>query len=763
METSNDVTFDSNTEALLGKAVEFSKSKNLPTLSADVVFLYLLRDTAVVDLFDKCGMLSSEYEVLRGEVGNLVVREQEHSQKAVDYEVRPDKEIAEIIYSCMITSTGRGITRPSSIDLLYAFLSASLKYKKLFKDCGINYLAIMDLCDKGQTKRAKNKTRVRATPSAESVEGTQNGPPQGGYLASYTRELTDITYLNECDPCIGRLEELKQMQKALCRRKKRNVVLIGEPGVGKTVLVQGLADLVLRNKVPSQLTNTRIFELDLNGLAADTTLRGMLEGRVDGVIKELRNIDGSVLFIDEVHSLMSGASTGGHALMNTFKPKLADGSLRLIGATTLEEYRKYFESDKAFTRRFSTIQVDEPSKADTVKIIKGLKKKMEDHYKLGFSDEAVQSATDLSSRYIHNRYLPDKAIDVLEEAGAHQQLIDPLDRVRVITRREIEESVARIARIPSANLELDSKKVLLNLNKSLKKSIIGQDQAVDTLVDLLMMHRAGLRDETKPIASLLFAGPTGVGKTEICKQLAKNMGIPFIRFDMSEFQERHTVSKLVGSPPGYVGYNEGGQLTEAVNKEPYSIVLLDEIEKAHFDIYNVLLQVMDYGKLTDGSGRTVDFRHVLLVMTTNQGAAAYHKKSVGFLEDNKKALDSSAEINIQFPPEFRNRLNGIVHFNTLSRPVILRIVDNMLDTLFTRLDGKHVELVVSKNAKQWLATNGYDEHMGARPMARIIEEAIAKPLAKLIITRDKNPTYEKPAVFIADVVGDELLIEEKGK
>jgi ATP-dependent Clp protease ATP-binding subunit ClpA len=516
----------------------------------------------------------------------------------------------------------------------------------------------------------------------------------------------------------------------LSRRRKNNPLFVGQAGVGKTAIAEGIAKKIVDGKVPDVLKEASIYSLDIGVLIAGTKYRGDFEKRLKAVLTDLEKIPHSILFIDEIHTLIGAGSVSGGSLdaSNLLKPALADGSLKCMGSTTYEEYRKVFEKDHALTRRFQKIDIEEPSVEDTIKILHGLKKYYQDHHKVKYSAAALTSAAELSHRYMADRRLPDKAIDVIDEVGALQQIQPKSKRKINIGVGDIENIVAKLARIPSRQVTNDDKSLLKNIEAELKLGVFGQDPAVESLSTAIKLSRSGLAHEDKPMGSFLFAGPTGVGKTEICKQLARIMGVKLLRFDMSEYMERHSMSKLIGSPPGYVGYDEGGLLTEAVNANPYAVLLLDEVEKAHPDIFNLLLQVMDNGKLTDANGREIDFRNVILVMTSNVGAQNVQRASIGFSEQDH-SLDYESELKKTFTPEFRNRLSEIIYFNSLNEKTIVYVVNKFLFELEAALEDKKVSLVVSDTARKWFAKNGYDAKMGARPMSRLIEKEIRKPLA----------------------------------
>ena len=571
--------------------------------------------------------------------------------------------------------------------------------------------------------------------SEESLEGEgEETAKEKSLLSQFTRNLNEQAEAGLIDPLIGRDSEIERVSQILIRRRKNNPLLTGETGVGKTAIAEGLAKLIIEGDVPEPMLGSTVYSLDMGALLAGTKYRGDFEKRLKNLINELVKVDKSILFIDEIHTIIgAGAASGGVMdASNLLKPLLSSGNLRCIGSTTYQEYRGIFEKDHALARRFQKIDVTEPSIDETFEILKGLKSRFEDHHDLKFTNPALRAAAELSNRHINDRFLPDKAIDVIDEAGAFQRLQPEYKRKKSVGLSDIELVISKIARIPAKSVSVSDKAQLADLSSNLKMVVFWQDEAIDSLSTSIKLARAGLREGSKPIGSFLFAGPTGVGKTEVCKQLANVLGIELIRFDMSEYMERHTVSRLIGAPPGYVGYDQGGLLTEAVTKQPHSVILLDEVEKAHPDVFNLLLQVMDHGTLTDNNGRKADFRNVILIMTTNAGAELMSRASIGFsIQDH--TTDGMEAIKKMFTPEFRNRLDSIVQFGELSIDVIKTVVDKFLVQLQSQLDDKKVFIEIDDDARLWLAENGYDSKMGARPMDRLIQEKIKKPLAEEVL------------------------------
>ncbi|MBR2573930.1 MAG: ATP-dependent Clp protease ATP-binding subunit ClpA [Loktanella sp.] len=573
------------------------------------------------------------------------------------------------------------------------------------------------------------------TGAAEETEQTTGADPEKeSALAKYCVDLNAKSKKGDVDPLIGRAHEVERCIQVLCRRRKNNPLLVGDPGVGKTAIAEGLAYKIVNKEVPDVLAGATIYSLDMGALLAGTRYRGDFEERLKAVMTEMENHKDAVLFIDEIHTVIGAGATSGGAMdaSNLLKPALQGGKLRCMGSTTYKEFRQHFEKDRALARRFQKIDVNEPSVPDSIKILMGLKPYFEEHHHIKYTAEAIKTAVELSARYINDRKLPDKAIDVIDEAGAAQHLVAESKRRKTIGTKEIEAVVAKIARIPPKNVSKDDAEVLKDLEKSLKRVVFGQDKAIEALSSAIKLARAGLREPEKPIGNYLFAGPTGVGKTEVAKQLADTLGVELLRFDMSEYMEKHAVSRLIGAPPGYVGFDQGGMLTDGVDQNPHCVLLLDEMEKAHPDVYNILLQVMDHGKLTDHNGRTTDFRNVILIMTSNAGAAEMSKNALGFGREARTGEDTAAIERI-FTPEFRNRLDAIISFGALPKEVIMQVVEKFVLQLEAQLIDRNVHIELTQAAAEWLADKGYDANMGARPLGRVIQEHIKKPLAEELL------------------------------
>ena len=653
-----------------------------------------------------------------------------------------------------VQSSGRKEVTGANV-LVAIFSEQESQAVYLLKSQGVSRIDIVNFISHGISKIEGGAEENEETEYGESEEG--EGEKRSSALESFATNLNEEAKAGRIDPLVGRDDEVERAVQILCRRRKNNPLLVGESGVGKTAIAEGLAKRIVDAKVPEVVADSTIYALDLGALVAGTKYRGDFEKRFKAVLGELKKEQGSILFIDEIHTIIgAGAASGGVMdASNLLKPLLTSGQIRCMGSTTYQEYRGIFDKDRALSRRFQKIDVVEPDIDDTYRILKGLKSRFEDHYNLRYTDKALRTASELAARYINDRFMPDKAIDVIDEAGAAQQLQPASRRKKSIGVSDVEQVVAKIARIPSSQVTASDKASLRDLDVNLKMAVFGQDEAIEQLTTAIKLSRAGLKSGEKPIGSFLFAGPTGVGKTEVCKQLAHTMGVELLRYDMSEYMERHTVSRLIGAPPGYVGFDQGGLLTEAVTKHPHSIVLLDEIEIAHPEVFNLLLQVMDHGTLTDNNGRKADFRNVVLVMTTNAGAQEMSRASIGFAEQDN-STDGMEVIKRMFTPEFRNRLDAIVQFSALSIDVVKTVVDKFLTELQAQLDEKRVTLEVDDAAREWLAREGYDEKMGARPMQRLIQEKIKRQLAEDLLFGD---LANGGGVVRVTVDAGELLVE----
>jgi ATP-dependent Clp protease ATP-binding subunit ClpA len=645
-------------------------------------------------------------------------------------EVQPTLGFQRVLQRAVFQVQSGGRREVGVADVLVAIFSEKQSHAVfLLNRHEITRLEVTQFISHGLPKGAEEKVGREEQPP----EGERD-PEGGSALDKFTVNLNKAAIEGRIDPLVGRQLEVERTIEILCRRRKNNPLYVGEAGVGKTAIVEGLARLIVEGKVPDALSDGVIYSLDMGSLLAGTKYRGDFEKRLKAVISEIKKQPGAILFIDEIHTLIGAGATSGGVMdaSNLIKPALTSGELRCVGSTTYQEYRGIFEKDHALSRRFQKIDVVEPSVQETVEILTGLKPRYEEHHGITYTDGAIKAAAELAARHINDRHLPDKAIDVVDEAGSRARLKPIAERSGIVDVPQIEDVVARIARIPAKTVSTSDKEVLRNLERNLKLVIFGQDPAIDALAAAIKMARSGLGEQRKPVGSFLFAGPTGVGKTEVTRQLAVSLGVEFLRFDMSEYMERHTVSRLIGAPPGYVGFDQGGLLTEAVARHPHCVVLLDEIEKAHPDVFNLLLQVMDHGTLTDNNGRKTDFRHVIIVMTTNAGAADMARPSIGFTQADNVS-DGMEAIRRLFSPEFRNRIDAIIQFGALSKATIERVVDKLLMEVESQLEGKGVQFSIDDAARGWLADHGYDPKMGARPMARLIQEQIKRPLAEELL------------------------------
>lgn len=726
---------DKELEYTLNLAFKEARAKRHEFVTVEHLLIALLENSAAVEVLKACG---ANINRLRNNLVEFVDRTTPIIPSHIhDRDTQPTLGFQRVLQRAVFHVQSSGKTEVTGANVLAAIFSEQESQSVyLIRQENVSRLDVINYISHGSTKpRSIRDADQFGGHYMDEGDGSQEEGGSGGSpLEQFTTNLNARAQLGLIDPLVGREDEVERTIQILCRRRKNNPLLVGEAGVGKTAIAEGLARLIVEKKVPNVLEESIIYALDLGSLLAGTKYRGDFEKRLKSVLHQLKEQKGAILFIDEIHTIIgAGAASGGLMdVSNLIKPLLASGDLTCIGSTTYKEYRGIFEKDHALARRFQKIDVKEPTIEQTIEILKGLRSRFESHHNLKYTDESLEAAARLSARYISDRRLPDKAIDLIDEVGAFQYLVPEANRKKLIETIDIEKVVAKVARVPERNVSTSDREVLRNLIRDLKMMIFGQDDAIETLGSAVRLARSGLRDPTKPIGSFLFSGPTGVGKTEVSKQLAKILGIELVRIDMSEYMERHTVSRLIGAPPGYVGYDEGGLLTEAVNKHPHSVVLLDEIEKAHPDVYNLLLQIMDHGTLTDTNGRKTDFRHTILIMTSNAGAELLDKTAIGFTpQDN--ASDSLQAVNRVFSPEFRNRLDAIIPFKALDNKTILHVVNKFLMELEVQLESKHVVLELDEHARNWLAKNGYDQKMGARPMARLIQEQIKRPLAEELL------------------------------
>jgi len=746
----------SELEICLNEAFQGAREARHEFMTVEHLLLAIIDTPKVREILRACGADATR---LRKELKDFVDQTTPRLKQDDDREVQPTLGFQRVLQRAVFHVQSSGKKEVSVANVLVAIFSE--KHSHAAYLLGLQEVSRLDVVNFISHGLSKSEDAPRSAGSEEAsaqVEGERD-PEGASALEKYATNLNKLAQEGRIDPLIGRQLEVERTVEILCRRRKNNPLYVGEAGVGKTALVEGLARLIVEGKVPDVLADSTVYSLDLGSLIAGTKYRGDFEKRLKGVLAEIKKQPGAILFIDEIHTVIgAGAASGGVMdASNLIKPALANGELRCIGSTTYQEYRGIFEKDHALTRRFQKIDVVEPTVAETIEILRGLKTKFEDHHGVKYADEALKAAAELSARHINDRHLPDKAIDVIDEAGARQRLKPVGERADLVTVEQIEDVVARIARIPPKTVSSNDRDVLKNLERNLKLVIYGQDRAIETLASAIKMARSGLGDQRKPVGSFLFAGPTGVGKTEVTRQLALAMGVELVRFDMSEYMERHTVSRLIGAPPGYVGFDQGGLLTEAITKHPHSVLLLDEIEKAHPDVFNLLLQVMDHGTLTDNNGRKADFRHVVIVMTTNAGAADMSRASIGFVAQDH-ASDAMEAIKKTFSPEFRNRLDAVVSFAPLDELTINRVVDKLLVEVETQLESKGVALHIDDEARAWIAKRGYDPKMGARPMARVIQEHIKRPLAEeLLFGRLEHGGH----AFVTVGTDDQLKVETR--
>ena len=752
-------------EKTLRKALTLAQERHHELATLEHLLLALLDDVDAAAVLRACNV---ELDLLRKNVTHYVDTELENLVVEPLEEAKPTAGFQRVVQRSMIHVSSSGREEVTGANVLVAIFAEReshaayfLQEQDMTRYDAVNYISHgiakrPGLSDPSKTPRgAEDESEARD--SKEQKEGGDAKKKEAAleaYCVNLNRKVRD----GKVDPLIGREAEVQRAIQVLCRRQKNNPLLVGDPGVGKTAIAEGLAHKIVHKAVPEVLAGATVFALDMGALLAGTRYRGDFEERLKQVMKEIEQHKDAILFIDEIHTVIGAGATSGGAMdaSNLLKPALAQGTLRCIGSTTYKEYRQYFEKDRALVRRFQKIDVKEPSVEDAIEILKGLKPYFEEFHKIRYTAEAVKAAVELSARFIHDRKLPDKAIDVIDETGASQMLVAEAKRKKVIGLKEIEATIATMARIPPKSVSKDDVEVLQHLGDSLKRVVYGQDEALSVLASAIKLARAGLRDGEKPIGSYLFCGPTGVGKTEAARQLASALGLELTRFDMSEYMERHTVSRLIGAPPGYVGFDQGGLLTDAIDQHPHCVLLLDEIEKAHPDLFNILLQVMDHGKLTDHSGKQIDFRNVILIMTTNAGAQDMARAAIGFHKSKREGDDTEA-INRLFSPEFRNRLDAIVPFGHLPEAVIAQVVDKFILQLEAQLADRNVSIELADEARAWLVKNGYDEAMGARPLARVIQKEIKTPLAdEVLFGRLKNGGVVR-VVVTGDDVGAKKL------
>ena len=718
-------------EVTLNQAFKDARAKRHEFMTVEHLLFALLDNAKAIEVLTN---VAADLDALRSDLGEFIETTTPLIPAGDSHrETEPTLGFTRVLQRALFHVQSSGQAEVTGANVLIAIFNEQESQSVFFlKQQQIARIDIVNYVAHGISKVAGDSEGDTAPEGVSGDAGDDEAAQTA--LQAFATNLNEMARRGQIDPLVGRDGEVERVIQILCRRRKNNPLLVGESGVGKTAIAEGLAKRIVDHQVPEVVGESNVYALDLGALLAGTKYRGDFEKRFKQLLLELKDEEGAVLFIDEIHMIIgAGAASGGVMdASNLLKPLLASGEVRCMGSTTYQEYRGIFDKDRALSRRFQKIDITEPGVDDTYKILKGLKSRFEDHYQLRYTDRALRVAAELADRYITDRFMPDKAIDVIDEAGAAQQLVSTSRRKKTIGAPDVEQVVAKIARIPSSQVTTSDKAALKDLDSKLKMAVFGQDSAIETLANAIKLSRAGLKADEKPIGSFLFSGPTGVGKTEVARQLAHVMGVELLRFDMSEYMERHTVSRLIGAPPGYVGFDQGGLLTEAVTKHPHSVVLLDEVEKAHPEVFNLLLQVMDHGTLTDNNGRNADFRNVVLVMTTNAGAQEASRASIGFTHQDH-TTDALEIIKKMFTPEFRNRLDGIIQFNALPMDVIKSIVDKFLTELQAQLDRKKVELEVDDAAREWIAREGYDEKMGARPMQRLIDEKIKSRLAEDIL------------------------------
>ena len=741
-------------EFTLNLAFKEAREKSHEFMTVEHLLYALLGNPSAVEVLRACG---GNMEQLKQEVGTFLEETTPKLSREDTRETQPTLGFQRVLQRAVFHVQSSDSKEVSGANVLVAIFSEQESQAVYFLNkMGITRLDVVNYISHGISKvHDQPEENLETTGENEPPDATARQP-----LETFASNLNELAAQGKIDPLIGRRPEIQRTIQILCRRRKNNPLFVGEAGVGKTALAEGLAKLIVEGEVPEVLLNSTIYSLDLGALVAGTKYRGDFEKRFKAVLAQLKREQGAILFIDEIHTIIgAGAASGGVMdASNLMKPMLASGELKCIGSTTFQEYRGIFEKDHALTRRFQKVDINEPSIEETIHILKGLKPRFEEHHGVKYSPRSLRTAAELAERYINDRHLPDKAVDVIDEAGAGQRLLPPSRRKKTIGVAEIERVIAQMARIPEKSVSASDKETLRTLERDLKMVVYGQDPAIETLSAAIKMSRSGLGSEDKPIGSFLFAGPTGVGKTEVTRQLARIMGLELVRFDMSEYMERHTVSRLIGAPPGYVGYDQGGLLTEAITRNPHVVLLLDEIEKAHPDVFNILLQVMDHGTLTDNKGRKADFRNLVLVMTTNAGAQEMSRPSIGFTRQDHSS-DAMEAIKRLFTPEFRNRLDAVVQFKALDPTVIVKVVDKFIFELEAQLHEQHVTVEVDESARLWLAEHGYDPKMGARPMERVIQQYVKKPLADELLFGQLTHGGH----LVIHMEGDKLAFEIRGK
>ena len=743
-----------NLEQSLHRAMTYAADRGAELVTLEHLLFALIDDSDAIELLTAC---SVDLKRLKSELDDFMVNTLDKQIDEKSEDIQPTVSFQRVLQRALVHVQSSGRKQANGANVIIAMFAERESHAVwLLSNQGMTRLDAVSFISHGTSKNPSFSSSKDSNIGNEDSENSNNLKA----LEKFSKPLVSLAREGKIDPLVGREKEVERCIQVLCRRTKNNPLLVGDPGVGKTAIAEGLAFKIANLQVPEVLEKYEIYSLDMGSLLAGTRYRGDFEERLKAIISEIEEIDNSILFIDEIHTIVGAGATSGGSMdaSNLLKPALQSGQLKCMGSTTYKEFRNYFEKDRALSRRFQKVDVEEPSLADTILILNGLKSIYESHHKIKYSSSSLKAAAELSQKYINDRKLPDKAIDVMDETAAAQNLISKSKRKKTIGVKEVEETVSKMARVPSRSISRDDKTLLSNIESDLKRLVFGQHEPIETLSSAIKLSRAGLREPDKPVGNYLFTGPTGVGKTEVARQLALALGVKLTRFDMSEYMERHSVSRLIGAPPGYVGYDQGGLLTEAVDQNPHTVILLDEIEKAHPDLFNILLQVMDHGKLTDNNGKTVDFKSCILIMTSNAGATELSKSAIGFAREGREGADTEAVERI-FTPEFRNRLDAIIPFSPLSLETMMHVVDKFIMQLEAQLQEKGVSIILGNKAKKWLAERGYEPAYGARPLARVVQEHIKKPLADMILFGELAMGGE---VFV-DVQNNKITIKNQNK
>ncbi len=743
-----------NLEQSLHRAMTYAADRGAELVTLEHLLFALIDDSDAIELLTAC---SVDLKRLKSELDDFMVNTLDKQIDEKSEDIQPTVSFQRVLQRALVHVQSSGRKQANGANVIIAMFAERESHAVwLLSNQGMTRLDAVSFISHGTSKNPSFSSSKDSNSGSEDSESSNNLKA----LEKFSKPLVSLAREGKIDPLVGREKEVERCIQVLCRRTKNNPLLVGDPGVGKTAIAEGLAFKIANSQVPEVLEKYEIYSLDMGSLLAGTRYRGDFEERLKAIISEIENIDNSILFIDEIHTIVGAGATSGGSMdaSNLLKPALQSGQLKCMGSTTYKEFRNYFEKDRALSRRFQKVDVEEPSLADTILILNGLKSIYESHHKIKYSSSSLKAAAELSQKYINDRKLPDKAIDVMDETAAAQNLISKSKRKKTIGVKEIEDTVSKMARVPSRSISRDDKTLLSNIESDLKRLVFGQHEPIETLSSAIKLSRAGLREPDKPVGNYLFTGPTGVGKTEVARQLALALGVKLTRFDMSEYMERHSVSRLIGAPPGYVGYDQGGLLTEAVDQNPHTVILLDEIEKAHPDLFNILLQVMDHGKLTDNNGKTVDFKSCILIMTSNAGANELSKSAIGFAREGREGADTEAVERI-FTPEFRNRLDAIIPFSPLSLETMMHVVDKFIMQLEAQLQEKGVSIILGNKAKKWLAERGHEPAYGARPLARVVQEHIKKPLADMILFGELTMGGE---VFV-DVQNNKITIKNQNK